>query len=204
MTGTPQQRPRTKAAIARQEILAIAARKMRQNGYADMSLRDLAAEAGMKAGSLYYHFPSKDALATEVMRLGVEVVQRAVRDALQHQPDASPRDRLVTAMRVHLETLLSAIDFSSAHIRCYPFVPEKVRAELTAVRRGYDQDWTIIIGAYLGGSADEIEVRHMRYTLLGALNWSLEWYDPERDSVDKYVASLAKLLPEKQGLGHDV
>lgn len=196
MSGQQQHRPKTKAAAARQEILEAAARKMRQSGFADMSLRDLAAQVGMKAGSLYYHFPSKDALAAEVMRLGVEVVQQAVRDALEQLSDASPRDRLVTAMRVHLETLLSAIDFSSAHIRCYPFVPEKVRAELTVVRRGYDQDWTNLIGAYLGGSVDEIEIRHMRYTLLGALNWSLEWYDPERDSVDEYVASLTKLLPE--------
>lgn len=196
MSGQQQHRPKTKAAAARQEILEAAARKMRQSGFADMSLRDLAAQVGMKAGSLYYHFPSKDALATEVMRLGVEVVQQAVRDALEQLSDASPRDRLVTAMRVHLETLLSAIDFSSAHIRCYPFVPEKVRAELTVVRRGYDQDWTNLIGAYLGGSVDEIEIRHMRYTLLGALNWSLEWYDPERDGVDEYVASLTKLLPE--------
>lgn len=196
MSVPQQHRPKTKAAAARQEILEAAARKMRQSGFADMSLRDLAAQVGMKAGSLYYHFPSKDALATEVMRLGVEVVQQAVRDALEQLSDASPRDRLVTAMRVHLETLLSAIDFSSAHIRCYPFVPEKVRAELTVVRRGYDQDWTNLIGAYLGGSVDEIEIRHMRYTLLGALNWSLEWYDPERDSVDEYVASLTKLLPE--------
>jgi AcrR family transcriptional regulator len=31
---------------------------MRQSGFADMSLRDLAAQVGMKAGSLYYHFPS--------------------------------------------------------------------------------------------------------------------------------------------------
>lgn len=196
MSVPQQHRPKTKAAAARQEILEAAARKMRQSGFADMSLRDLAAQVGMKAGSLYYHFPSKDALAAEVMRLGVEVVQQAVRDALEQLSDASPRDRLVTAMRVHLETLLSAIDFSSAHIRCYPFVPEKVRAELTVVRRGYDQDWTNLIGAYLGGSVDEIEIRHMRYTLLGALNWSLEWYDPERDSVDEYVASLTKLLPE--------
>lgn len=198
MTETPA-KPRhktPKAAAARQEILSVAARKMRQVGYAEMSLRDLAAEVGMKAGSLYYHFPSKDALATEVMRLGVEMVQQAVRAALQDCADAPPRDRVIVALRVHLDTLLSASDFSSAHIRCYPFVPETVRAELTAVRRAYDRDWNDLIAAWLGEPPDAARVRDMRHALLGALNWSLEWFDPARDSVEAYVASLTELLPQ--------
>ncbi|MEC7962641.1 MAG: TetR/AcrR family transcriptional regulator [Pseudomonadota bacterium] len=198
MTETPSKpRQKTKAAIAREEILAVAARKMRQNGYADMSLRLLATEVGMKAGSLYYHFPSKDALASEVMRLGVEVVQNAVRAALAEQADATARQRLITAMRVHLETLLSASDYSSAHIRCYPFVPEAVRAELTEVRKSYDRDWDEVITAYLGDAADKAQIRHLRHTLLGALNWSLEWFDPERDSAEGYIASLSQLLPQQ-------
>lgn len=197
MTGTPP-KPRqktSKAAAARQEILTVAARKMRRVGYAEMSLRDLAAEVGMKAGSLYYHFPSKDALATEVMRLGVEMVQQAVRVALEACPDAAPRERVIVAMRVHLETLLSASDFSSAHIRCYPFVPDAVRGELTAVRRAYDRDWSELIAAWLDEPPDAARVRHRRHALLGALNWSLEWFDPDRDSVEVYAQSLTELLP---------
>lgn len=193
---TKKPRQKTKAANARQKILAAAARKMRQSGYADMSLRELAGDVGMKAGSLYYHFPSKDALATEVMRLGVKVVQQAVQDALSIQFALSARDRLIIAMRVHLETLLSESDFSSAHIRCYPFVPEAVRTELTATRKAYDRDWNDLIAAYLGAPSDHAEIRHLRYALLGALNWSLEWFDPHRDSVDAYISSLAQLLPE--------
>ena len=186
----------SKAAAAREEILAVAARMMRQNGYADMSLRDLAKEVSMKAGSLYYHFASKDALATEVMRLGVEGVQKAVEEALAAQPDVSAKERLIIAMRVHLETLLSESDFSSAHIRCYPFVPDAVRAELTTIRKGYDKDWNDLICAHLNKPVETVEVRHLRHALLGALNWSLEWFDPERDDVDAYVSSLSPLLSQ--------
>lgn len=197
MSDTPQKsRPKTKAASARQQILVVAARKMRQSGYAEMSLRDLAGQVGMKAGSLYYHFPSKDALATEVMRLGVEVVQQAVREALENHPEASGRDRLVIAMRTHLDTLLSESDFSSAHIRCYPFVPDAVRGELTYVRKAYDKYWNDLIGAYLGDPSGSAKTRHLRHALLGALNWSLEWFDPARDDVDAYIATLTEMLPE--------
>ncbi len=197
MPATPTKpRQKTKAATARQDILAVAARKMRQTGYSDMSLRDLATEVGMKAGSLYYHFASKDALATEVMCLGVEVVQQAVQTALANQPDSTARDRLIIAMHVHIETLLSESDFSSAHIRCYPFVPDTVRNELTTVRKSYDKDWNDLICTFLDKPAEAAEVRHLRHALLGALNWSLEWFDPSRDDINAYVKSLAHLLPE--------
>ncbi|WP_346907716.1 TetR/AcrR family transcriptional regulator [uncultured Roseibium sp.] len=185
-----------KAAVSRQEILLVAARMMRERGYAETSLRDLAAEVGMKAGSLYYHFASKEVLATEVMRLGVEIVSDAVTDGLKRAGDLSPREQLVNALQIHLETLLSASDFSSAHIRCYPFVPDTVQAELKGARRDYDRVWNGIIRAYLGEEAEDRQVRYLRYALVGALNWSLEWFDPKRDSVSDYIVSVARLLPD--------
>ena len=195
MTRTAAQpRQTAKATEARQEILAAAARMMGRVGYAKMSLRDLAAEVGMKAGSLYYHFASKDALATEVMRLGVDNVADAVRGELATHPSAAPRDRLVLAMRVHLRTLLSTSDFASAHIRCYPFAPDAVRVELTAIRRDYDKVWAAIIGDHLGGSADPIRIRHMQHAVIGALNGALEWFDPKRDDADAYIATLSDML----------
>ncbi len=199
-TKPSRPRTKTKAAEARREILGVAARMMRESGYADMSLRDLAAEVGMKAGSLYYHFPSKEALATEVMRLGVEVVEEAVQQELKQRSSLSPRERLVLAMHVHLRTLLSESDFSSAHIRCYPFVPDSVREELKAVRRTYNTVWNELIGAYLGTSATPAQIRYLRYTLLGAMNWSLEWFNSDRDDVGTYVASIAELLPKQEEL----
>src|SRR3546814_12776001 len=52
------------------------------------------AEVNMKAGSLYYHFASKDELATEVMRIGVEAIEAVVRRGLDDATDRSPAERL--------------------------------------------------------------------------------------------------------------
>src|SRR5690606_39421459 len=122
-------RQRAKAETARAEILAAAARMMRRVGYSEMSLRDLAAEVNMKAGSLYYHFASKDDLAAEVMRIGVEAIEAEVRRGLAEEADRSAAERLSIAIRIHLETLLEKSDFVSSHTRCYPFVPETVREQ---------------------------------------------------------------------------
>ncbi|WP_164135302.1 helix-turn-helix domain-containing protein, partial [Stenotrophomonas maltophilia] len=66
----------------RQQILDVAASLFRARGYTETSLRDIGAQVGMKAGSLYYHFASKEELAAEVLRIGVQRVHEAVVSAV--------------------------------------------------------------------------------------------------------------------------
>src|SRR5271154_5122899 len=54
-----------KAQITRRLILEAAAALFREKGYAEVSLREIAQAAGMKTGSLYYHFESKESLVEE-------------------------------------------------------------------------------------------------------------------------------------------
>src|SRR5260221_3682457 len=60
-----------RAEVSRQQILDVAAKLFRARGYTETSLRDIGKQVGMKAGSLYYHFTSKEELAAEVLRIGV-------------------------------------------------------------------------------------------------------------------------------------
>src|SRR3954451_4366808 len=62
----------TKSERTRQRILDAAAEVLDERGYAEARLTDIAAGAGMQAGSLYYHFSSRDELVGEILRLGIE------------------------------------------------------------------------------------------------------------------------------------
>ncbi len=44
---------------AREAILAAARRRAQAHGYKGLNFRDLANDVGIKAASIYYHFPSK-------------------------------------------------------------------------------------------------------------------------------------------------
>ncbi|WP_433608749.1 TetR/AcrR family transcriptional regulator [Prescottella agglutinans] len=52
----------------RAEILAATSELFAAKGYTGTSMRDIASDTGMLAGSLYYHFESKDALAATMVR----------------------------------------------------------------------------------------------------------------------------------------
>ncbi|MCX5413237.1 TetR/AcrR family transcriptional regulator [Streptomyces sp. NBC_00059] len=51
----------------RPELLAIAAEVFAARGYDATTVREIADEAGMLAGSLYHHFASKEAMADEIL-----------------------------------------------------------------------------------------------------------------------------------------
>ena len=58
---------------AREAILEAARRTAQAHGYGGLNLRDIAKEAGIKAASIYYHFPSKAELAAAVAKRYWEV-----------------------------------------------------------------------------------------------------------------------------------
>src|SRR6266545_8221941 len=57
-----------RGSATRQHILAVATEAFLAHGYAGTSLSDLIGAAGITKGGFYHHFPSKEALAVEVVR----------------------------------------------------------------------------------------------------------------------------------------
>src|ERR1700686_3575298 len=69
-------RPRTDAQLNRERILEVAKEAFTRSG-ANASLDDMAREAGVGAGTLYRHFPTRDALIEAVYRTEVEKLAAA-------------------------------------------------------------------------------------------------------------------------------
>ncbi|WP_395245870.1 TetR/AcrR family transcriptional regulator [Agromyces sp. MMS24-K17] len=94
------QRERTRA-----EILRIATRRFAEEGYADVALEGLVAEAGLTRGALYHHFGSKRGVFEAV----VESAQAGVAEAVERA--ASGHDEVVddflAGCRAFLEASLS-------------------------------------------------------------------------------------------------
>jgi TetR/AcrR family transcriptional regulator, cholesterol catabolism regulator len=176
------------------QILEVAARLMRQKGYEATTIRDIAKEVGIKAASIYHHFPSKDDIVQRVVIEGTRVVCEAVADALAAlPPKSSPRKRLETAIRAHLLSALEHSDFTSASIRTFAFLPPKIREQCRVERRRYEDIWRNLMADMSedGIIPSSVSPHSVRLLLLGALNWAGEWYRPGRLSIDKIAHDFA-------------
>jgi AcrR family transcriptional regulator len=72
----PRRKPRADAQRNRERILEIAKQAFTRSG-ADASLDDIATQAGVGAGTLYRHFPTREALLAAVYRTEVEKLAAA-------------------------------------------------------------------------------------------------------------------------------
>ena len=185
-------RPASEAAP--REILDAAAQLLRHHGYEATTTRAIAEKVGIKSGSIYYHFPSKDEIVRRVMDEGVEVVHRAVVEALEAE-NGDPVRKLKAAIAAHLRSSLENSDYTSACIRAYAFLPPELRKICRPARRRYEDLWRSIVkeAADAGCIPDEVSVDAATLMLLGAVNWAGEWYRPNRLSIDEIATSFSRL-----------
>ncbi|MER6083284.1 ScbR family autoregulator-binding transcription factor [Streptomyces sp. NPDC001833] len=86
-----------RAARTRQALVLAAAEIFATDGYALSSLPAISRRAGVSAGALHFHFPSKEALAGEVESAARRAVEQLVAD--RRPSTASALDLLVTVVR---------------------------------------------------------------------------------------------------------
>ena len=183
-----------KSERTRQRILDAAARTFRNQGFAGTTLNDIAQAADLRAGSIYYHFDSKERILEEVLDIGIARVSAAVREVVGSlPPDTSPTERIRHGIEAHLRSLLYHGEYTSAAFRIFWQAPSDARARILSRRRDYADYWrSLLTAARKAGEVDpERDLSLVRMFLFGALNWSVEWYDPEKGPIDAFVREAA-------------
>jgi TetR/AcrR family transcriptional regulator, cholesterol catabolism regulator len=192
-----------KAKLTRHQILRAAARILRESGYKAATLRRIASEADLEAGSVYYHFGSKEEILEEVLDLGLRDLLSGVRGAINTiRNKEDHRNRIATAIAVHLAYLFRASEFTSANIRIYGMLPEEIRSRHRPIRHEYARLWDQILrdAQQAGVLRSDIKVVPLRQVMLGALNWTVEWFDPGKAeqpghyTLSSFAGLLTKML----------
>ena len=195
----PSETAKGKAARSRAQVLSAAARAIRDRGYKAATMRTIAQEAGSEAGSIYYHFRSKEEILDEVLDLGLRDLLSGVREAVADTSAFDDhRGRIAVAMETHLSYLFQASEFTSANIRIYGQLPSDVRARHWPIRHEYARLWDKILdeAQKAGEIRSDIKVVPLRQVMLGALNWTVEWFDPAKSGKDGHydLADLTGML----------
>jgi AcrR family transcriptional regulator len=176
-------------------VLDAAARLFCRLGYEGATVRDIARAAGMLPGSLYCHFATKEDLLVAVYVRGVEQICAAVGGAVQRHAD--PWGRLEAACVAHLEAILRDDDYARVVVRVRPAEVPDAAPRLVAQRDRYEALWVALIAALpLPRRTDR---KTLRLMLLGALNWSQNWYRTGGGSSPRALARQFTALL-RQGL----
>ncbi|MBS0403493.1 MAG: TetR family transcriptional regulator [Proteobacteria bacterium] len=166
--------------LRRAELVRAAAQLFRARGFDATPTRDIAAAAGMQSGSPFYYFESKSALLLAVMCDGMAQAKARQDAALQALPARAPaRERLRALIRQHFEVLLGAdSDFIPVMLYEWRSLTAEQRQQVAAQKDIYEAAWMPSLNALHRAGHLQARPAVARLFIFGALNWTVQWFDP--------------------------
>lgn len=198
----PQRAKRTAAARSagaesgrRAEVLALAADLFSRNGYSATTVRDIADAAGILSGSLYHHFPSKEAIVDAILRAFVEEVLAAYDEIAA--ADLPPR----AAVEALANASLAALEHHQAAIVIYQNDGDRLAAlerfaYLREAGERFERTWVSVLergierGDFRGGVDPALAYRVVRATLWEAARWHRPGGEPRPEQISGQYLSI--------------
>jgi AcrR family transcriptional regulator len=175
----------------RERIMDVAAASFLTHGYESTSLRRIADSVGMKAGSIYYHFASKDELLAEILRRGIDVMNEAF-DQASSAPSADASALVAGHVRAHLGALYENGPYTAVHVTSFRTASKAVRSEIVVLRDAYEARWTSLLSSLQadGSLNPATDINLARLALFAVMNSSVEWFDQTRGNLDAFAAVI--------------
>lgn len=192
-------KPKTlkKVDVSRARVLDAAAHIFRERGFVGTTMRAIAQDAGIEAGSIYYHFKSKDELIGAVLDYGIRALQSSVTTAINKLPkSSSSRERIEIAIKSHVAAIVEYGDYTLAMRRVFGQVPMAAWKKHVKLREEYGDFWHKLLAdaQKQGGIRQDIDLTVARLFLLGGLNWTVEWFKPRKHSLETIAETFSTLI----------
>jgi len=190
--------PAVRAAVddanRRPELIRAAARLFREKGFDATTVRDIAAAVGMRSGSPFYHFPSKQAMLLAVMEEGLRQGLDKSEAVLARKLPV--REKFRALVRTHLGIILEdGNDFIPVILHDWRALDEVHRREIIAMKDRYDTLWQTMTLELVRAGLLRGDAKIARLTILGAMNFTATWYKAGAGlSIDALASQIADLF----------
>ena len=181
---------------AKGRLLQAAATLFKEKGYERTTVRDLGKAVGIQSGSLFHHYPNKEAILRAVMEetiiLNTELMKAALAQANK------PEDKILALIRCELESVLGETG-AAMTVLVYEWrsLKEESQLEILKLRDIYENLWISTLTEAKEAGSVVIDPAVLRRLLTGALSWTVNWYRKEGDLTVEQLAQMAQSLAIK-------
>lgn len=146
-------------------------------GFAETGMRDIADAASLSPANLYNYFRGKHEILFFCQDSSLDRMIAALEKARRMRTGAAAKLRFVVVS--HLRCLLDEVEGSAAHLLTSALPPRQQRY-LVAKRDRYELGVrNLVAGGMRTGEFVFGDAALAARAMLGALNWSVQWFSPE-------------------------
>lgn len=181
---------------AKGRLLQAAATLFKEKGYERTTVRDLGKAVGIQSGSLFHHYPNKEAILRAVMEetiiLNTELMKAALAQA------SNPEDKVLALIRCELNSILGKTS-AAMTVLVYEWrsLKEESQLEILKLRDAYENLWISTLTEAKEIGSVVIDPAVLRRLLTGALSWTVNWYRQGGDLTIEQLAQMALSLAIK-------
>ena len=180
----------------RERILAAAVQLFAQYGYHAATMRDIARISGIQAASIYYHYPSKQALLVEIMDTHMRTLNTNLQRIVQEPLPVEQRLHEAIANHIRLHTTYKAEFFIiDTEIRA---LEEQQRGAILALRDQYE----ILLQGLLEEGMEQgmfrrVDIKVASYALIAMCTEVATWFRPDgRLSVQQVIDLYTQMITD--------
>lgn len=189
----------------KRDILAVSARLLARRGLAGCTVRLIADEVGIRSGSLYHYFDSKEAIVETIVSEYLDLLVRRYADAARGQPVGRERIRCL---------VLASFEVSHA----YPYAGEVYQGnrnhfvvgerfgDIRRLAAEIHREWihAIELGVAQGVFRTDVNSRTFHRFLRDAVFLSARWFVPtERYDITDLAADTTSVFLDGFAAGSD-
>ncbi|NRA24089.1 MAG: TetR/AcrR family transcriptional regulator [Oleispira sp.] len=181
---------------AKGRLLQAAATLFKEKGYERTTVRDLGKAVGIQSGSLFHHYPNKEAILRAVMEETILLNTEIMKTALAQSNE--PENRVLALIQCELQSVLGETG-AAMTVLVYEWrsLNEENQQHILELRRIYEDLWLNALSAAKEAGLVVIEPSILRRLLTGALSWTVNWYRQEGDLTIEQLAQMALSLAIK-------
>ena len=165
----------------------------RRLGLSATGMRDIAEEADLSPGILYYYFRGRDEILLFCQERTLERLLATAERA--REGGGTHAERLRALLRAHVHCVLDELEGATAHLEVES-LPEDLRAPVVEKRDLYEHAVrSLVVEGMEQGEFSPADAALVTRAMLGAVNWTVRWYQrggPQ--SVEEIADSLAAYL----------
>ena len=176
--------------LMRTEIYQAAARAAEKNGFAAISMDDVAREMGGSKGQVYYYFKSKDELLSS-MSLYVHKMGTEPRNSLMNDTSLSPKVKLERILREHVLSLCRDWNLHRAlwTNTWFASLDQDNFKKVVALRHSYRQSIAVLISQINLSKKEKKSISRLKAIMVVSFVDNVAgWYRPEGPQTAEEVA----------------
>ncbi len=179
----------------REEILRKAALKVFcRKGYHYASIRDIAKEAGIQMGSVYYYVNTKEDLLESALTSDLDEMTATIEQIANR--NLSPEEKLREAIYAHMSFVSENLDGLGVFMQDWHSLSADREATVIARRDYYEGLFRKIIEEGItSGDFSDVDARLVTFAIFGMCNYLFIWFSPNgKLSAREIAEGFANLL----------